>query len=69
LASRILNVEEKELFQFYSAARYAGLTDTVNRDSRVVSMAQSNRRNLGMIRRLLKHLEGQRDQRQNLSSI
>lgn len=71
LASRILNVEEKELFQFYSAARYAGLTDSVNRDARVVSMTQGSRRNLGMIRRLLKHLEGLRNQRQNqnLSSV
>lgn len=67
LASRILNVDEKEVYQFYSAAKYAGLTDTINRDgrdNRVVTMAAGHGRNLGFIRRLLQHLEGKQEPQQ-----
>jgi len=67
LASRILNIEEKEVFQFYSAARYAGLVETINRDNRVLTMTKGRRRNLSMIRRLLKHIETRRDHRQEFA--
>ena len=64
LASQILNVDEKEVFQFYSAARYAGLVETIERDDRIMTLTQGRPRpNLAVVRRVLKRLESRKQER------
>ena len=57
MAARLLNISEREVFQFYSAARYAGIVETIHRDDKVITLRQGKRRNLAIIRRLLRHME------------
>lgn len=64
LASRILDIDESEVFSFYSAASYAGYTRVVNR---IVNAEQqhkpANPARLGLISKLMDHLKSLQGQR------
>lgn len=62
VAARVLNIDEKEVFQFYSAARYAGLIETVRRDDKVIAISHSIRRHSPTLRRLLTHMDAKQPQ-------
>lgn len=56
LASRILRIEEAELYRFYSAACYAGYSIAVNRVEQVEPPAVAETPRLGIVRKLLSQL-------------
>lgn len=56
LASRILDMEEREVFRFYSACKYAGMIHTVNRAEAPVVAHRREHKNITLIRRLFSHL-------------
>jgi hypothetical protein len=66
LASRILDIDESEIFSFYSAARYAGLTRTMNRpDSLETTLKPVNPKRLSLISKLMGHLKTLQTQRRS----
>lgn len=57
LASRILDLEEREVFRFYSACKYAGMIRTVNRVEAALAPRREHK-HITMIKRLFSHLAG-----------
>lgn len=56
LASRILHIDESELYQFYSAAQSAGYCKAVNRAEPVEIPAENTSPRLAIVRKLLNQL-------------
>lgn len=64
VAARTLDIPAGEAFRFYSAARYAGYTDTLEHTPKPLLSSQPNatdaQERLGVIRSLLRRLRGNR---------